>query len=125
MKQTIRGYIRDTFFCFKLSLKLIFIPIILGVVFSVIYLLSNGYSIEFAQILLWIRNAGIIFSCAGLSICALGFLQPTMLLRPLSYEKTWRKHLNKFGLIGTIFCTFGFLIIYFLIFDLQIHKWLI
>ncbi|MEG2018707.1 MAG: hypothetical protein RR128_09655, partial [Clostridium sp.] len=102
MKQTIRGYVHDTVFCFKLSLKLVFIPIIIGALSGIIYLLSKGQSIELTPMLLWVRNTGIIFSCIGLFICALGFLQPTMLLRPLSYQKTWRKYLNNFGLVGTI-----------------------
>lgn len=122
MKQGVKGYMGDVFFCFKLSLKLAIIPIVLGAVISFTYLLIKGKAIEFLPILMGIRNIGIIFFCVGLFISALGFLQPTKLLRPLNYEKTWRKYLDKFGLVGTIFCTSSFLALYFLIYDIIIYN---
>lgn len=122
MEQKVKGYMSDVFFCFKLSLKLAIIPIVLGIVISFIYLLIKGQGISISPILMGVRSAGIIFSCMGLFISALGFLQPLKLLRPLSYEKTWRKYLNKFGLVGTIFCTSAFLALYFFIYDIIIHN---
>jgi hypothetical protein len=122
MKQDVKGYIQDVVFCFKLSLKLAIIPVVLGIIISFIYLLIKGQAIELSPILVGIRNTGIIFSCAGLSVAALGFLQPTKLLRPLNYHKTWRRYLDKFGLVGTIFCTSSFLVSYFFIYDILIHN---
>ncbi|MFR1708999.1 MAG: hypothetical protein ACLSV2_08875 [Clostridium sp.] len=122
MKQNIKGYMSDVFFCFKLSLKLAIIPIVLGIVISFIYLLIKGRAIELLPILMGIRSAGIIFSCIGLFISGLGFLQPLKLLRPLSYEKTWRKYINRFGLVGIIFCTSAFMVAYFFIYDIIVHN---
>jgi hypothetical protein len=122
MKQNVKGYMSDVVFCLKLSLKLVIIPIVLGIVISCIYLLIKGQAVELSRILKGVRNTGIIFSCGGLFVSALGFLQPTKLLRPLSYEKTWRQYLDKFGLVGTIFCTSAFLASYFLVYDILIHN---
>ncbi|GAA0772745.1 hypothetical protein [Clostridium subterminale] len=122
MKQDVKGYMSDVLFCFKLSLKLVIIPVVLGIVISCIYQLIKGQAIELSLILIAIRNIGIVFSCGGLFVSALGFLQPTKLLRPLSYEKTWRQYLDKFGLVGTIFCTSAFLVSYFLIYDILVYN---
>jgi len=122
MKQDVKGYMSDVVFCFKLSLKLVIIPVVFGIIISCTYLLIKGQAMELSRILIGIRNIGIIFSCGGLFVSALGFLQPTKLLRPLSYEKTWRQYLNKFGLVGTIFCTSAFLVSYFLVYDILIHN---
>ncbi|WP_346868095.1 hypothetical protein [Clostridium sp. UBA1353] len=122
MKQDVKGYMSDVVFCFKLSLKLVIIPVVLGIVISCIYLLIKGQAMDLYRILRGIRNTGIIFSCGGLFVSALAFLQPIKLLRPLSYEKTWRQYLYKFGLVGTIFCTFALLATYFLVYDILIHN---
>ncbi|MEG1255116.1 hypothetical protein [Clostridium sp.] len=122
MKQKIQSYIHDVVYCLKLSLKIVIIPLVLGIVFNIGYLLIQNQPLDVIQILIGIRNIGIMFSCFGLFICALGFLRPTVMLRPLSYQRTWKKYLNEFGLVGTIFCTSAFLITYFLVFDIVVHR---
>lgn len=120
--KTIEAYFQDVTYCFKISLKIAIIPVILGAVITLGYLIINGESIELLRVLNGVRNAGIMFACAGLFICAAAFLRPTSLLRPLSYDKTWRKYFNKFGLVGTIFCTCGFVTAYFLLLDVVLYK---
>ncbi len=123
MNKKIEACVHDVLYCLKLSLKIALIPIILGVVITLGYLLIKGESIEFLRIIVGVRNIGIIFSCAGLFICALGFLQPLKLLRPLSYNSSWEKYFKKFGLVGAMFCISGFMASYFLILDVLIYYW--
>ncbi|MEG0307812.1 MAG: hypothetical protein RR891_03150 [Clostridium sp.] len=122
MKEKVQEYTQDVVYCLKLSLKILVIPVVMGIVYGIGYLLINDQPLELVRICIEIRNVGIMFSCFGLFISALGFLRPGVMLRPLSYEKSWRKYLKKFGLVGTIFCTCGFLISYFLVFDLVVYK---
>lgn len=118
----VKEYIQDVLYCFKISLKIAIIPVILGAVISLGYLLISGESVELIRVLYGVRNAGIMFACAGLFICAAAFLRPTSLLRPLSYDKTWRKYFNKFGLVGSMFCICSFVTMYFLVLDVVIYK---
>lgn len=124
MKQKIGACINDIFYCLKLSLKIALIPVAIGVIGTIGYLLIKGESIELIRILLGVRNVGIVFSCAGMFICALGFLQPLKLLRPLSYHNTWEKYFKQFGLVGVMFCISGFMAVYFLGLDIAIYNWL-
>lgn len=124
MKQKIGVYVNDIFYCLKLSLKIALIPVAIGVIGTMGYLLIKGESIELIRILLGVRNVGIVFSCAGMFICALGFLQPLKLLRPLSYHNTWEKYFKQFGLVGAMFCISGFMAVYFLGLDIAIYNWL-
>ncbi|WP_040192159.1 hypothetical protein [Clostridium culturomicium] len=125
MKQKIGTYVDDILYCLKLSLKIALIPIVIGVIGTIVYLLIKGESIEFIRILLGVRNVGIVFSCGGLFICALGFLQPLKLLRPLSYHNTWKKYFKQFGLVGVMFCISGFMAVYFLGLDVAIYYLLL
>lgn len=124
MKQKIGACINDIFYCLKLSLKIALIPVAIGVIGTIGYLLIKGESVELIRILLGVRNVGIVFSCAGMFICALGFLQPLKLLRPLSYHNTWEKYFKQFGLVGVMFCISGFMAVYFLGLDIAIYNWL-
>lgn len=117
-----RDYIRDIFYCFKISVKVAIIPIVLGAVISILYLLINGKSLGVIEIGMGIRNTGILFASLGLFICAAAFLQPTKLIRPLHYEETWKTYLNKFGLVGCMMCCSIFLMSYFLILDLVLYA---
>lgn len=123
MKQKIEACVHDVLYCFKLSLIIALIPIVLGIVITLGYLIVNGESIGFLRIIVGVRNTGIIFSCIGLFICALGFLQPLKLLRPLSYNSSWERYFKKFGLVGAMFCISGFMASYFLILDVLLYYW--
>lgn len=123
MIKDVKEYANDILYCFKLSLKIAMIPLVLGIVYTVISSLINRESIEILGIIAGIRSIGIIFSCAGLFICALGFLQPLKLLRPLSYNESWRRYFYKFGLVGAMFCICGFMAIYFLGLDVLLYYW--
>lgn len=117
MENKVQAYTQDVFTCFKVSLKLAIIPIVLGAVIGFFYLMFTGNPITLISILAGIRSAGLIFACMGLFICAIAFLNPSKYLRPLAYEKKWKLHLAKFGLVGTIFCIFILEAIYFLAVD--------
>lgn len=125
MKQKLGAYVHDTLYCLKLSLKIALIPIVIGVIGTIGYLLIKGESIELVRILLGVRNVGMVFSSAGLFICALGFLQPLKFLRPLSYHNTWEMYFKQFGLVGAMFCVSGLIAIYFLGLDVFIYYWIL
>lgn len=125
MKQKLGAYVHDTLYCLKLSLKIALIPIAIGVIGTIGYLLIKGESIGLTRILLGVRNVGMVFSCAGLFICALGFLQPLKFLRPLSYHNTWEMYFKQFGLVGAMFCVSGFIAAYFLGLDVFIYYWVL
>lgn len=121
MKQKIEECVHDILYCLKLSVKIAFIPIIIGIIVTLVNLLIKGQDIELSRILMGIRSTGIVFSCGGLFICALGFLQPLKLLRPLSYDYTWQNYFKQFGLVGAMFCISSFVLAYFLGLDLFIY----
>ena len=121
MKQKIGACVHDILYCIILSLKIALIPVALGVLGTMGYLLIKGEAIEFVRILIGVRNVGLVFSCSGLFICALGFLQPLKLLRPLSYHNTWEKYFRQFGLVGAMFCISGAMTMYFLGLDVFIY----
>ena len=125
MKQKIEAYVHDLLYCIKLSLKIALIPAVLGLIGTIVYLFFKGETIEFMRVIIGIRNVGLVFSCLGLFICCLGFLQPLKLLRPLSYHNTWENYFRQFGLVGAMFCISGFMVIYFLILDMLIYYWIL
>lgn len=125
MKQKIAACVHDIIYCLKLSLKIALIPVSIGIIGTIGYLLIKGEPVELIRILMGVRNVGIVFSCIGLFICGLGFLQPLKLLRPLSYHNTWQNYFRQFGLVGAMFCISGFMTAYFLGLDVIIYYWIL
>lgn len=122
MNDNMQAYVHDFLYCLKLSLKIAIIPVVIGIIITLGYLLIKGEPIYISRVLIGIRNTGIIFSCAGLFVCAAAFLQPSKFLRPLNYKKKWRLYFEKFELVGSLFCISLMITVYFLIFDVVVWN---
>lgn len=121
MKSSISDFFEDFLYCIKLSLKISVIPILAGLVITVLYCLFSKNPITLEIILKGIRSTGIIMACFGLFICALAFLRPDT-LGPLNYQKQWRMYFVKFNLVGAIMCICTLILFYFLIFDVVLWN---
>lgn len=109
----------DFFACFKISLKVYIIPIIIGALIATIYGLSKG-NFNYILVLHWIYAMGTYISCLGLFICAIAFMKPKYMSK-LNHEKEWNKHFYKFGLIKVIGYVSGMMLIYSVLLDYIIY----
>lgn len=117
-KSKISLYLNDILRCFKLSLMLWLIPLILGGVTSFIGQLIKGQGIITYNILLTIRNLGFIIPSFGLFIGAVGYLMPLTHLRPLDYNEDWRRFFSKLNMVTVITITCAFMVFYTFILDI-------
>ncbi|MBD8047710.1 hypothetical protein [Clostridium faecium] len=106
----------DIFTSFKVSLKIYLIPIILGVIASIIYCLVKDLPISIYTLLRGPVHIGIWISCLGLLIGAVAFIKPQH-MEPLNYQKQWRTYYKFFNLIGAIVSICFMMMIYSLIID--------
>ena len=110
-----KGILKDLFHCFKLSLKIFLIPLILGAVVGIIASLIKG-EFHLQDILVHMNRMAIRVSCLGLAIAGIGLIK-TRMMEPLNYEEKWAEHFNVLNLIGAIFFISFFMLIYSLTID--------
>ena len=111
---------RDLLRCFKLSLKIFLVPIILGVVVGLIYSLING-SFTFQEVIGFVNRMTIRISCFGLAIAAIGLVKRQM-QEPLNYQEKWNEYFQTLNLVWVIFFISLFMLIYSLIIDFILFK---
>ena len=103
----------DIFTCFKLSLKIFLIPLIIGTLIGTILGLRNG-ELSIVTIITWIFSVGTWVSSLGLVVCAVSFMK-TDFLGDLNHQRQWRKYFYRLNLVPVMFfiCMFiyGYLII--------------
>jgi hypothetical protein len=116
----VKEILEDLLRCFKLSLKIFLIPVILGAVIGVIGGLFKG-NINLQDVLKSVDSTNIRISCFGLAISGIGFIKRDM-MEPLNYEEKWMEYFNKFNLVGVIFFISLFMLVYSTIFDLVLFK---
>lgn len=116
MKEILKDLLR----CFKLSLKIFLIPVILGAVIGIIGGLVHG-NLNLQGILKSVDTTSIRISCFGLAISGIGFIKRDM-LEPLNYEEKWMEYFNRFNLVGVIFFISLFMLAYSTIIDLVLFK---
>lgn len=118
-----RGILKDLLNCFKLSLKIFLVPIILGALVGVIGGLV-GSDLNLEGVLGSVNRTAIRISCFGLAIAGIGFVKREM-LEPLNYEEKWMEYYDKLNLVGVIFFVSLYMLAYSIIIDLvlfQIYK---
>ena len=115
-----REILKDLLRCFKLSLKIFLIPIVLGVIIGLIGGLFKG-NLNLQYILESVGSTTIRISCLGLAISGIGFMKRDM-MEPLNYEEKWMEYFNRFNLVGVIFFISLFMLTYSTIFDLFLFK---
>ena len=126
--------IGDIFQSLKISLIIYAIVIVGAFIIATIYTISNnyqyksdfiwGYGIQFLsfsyiwafQILRYSMLIGMIVSCVGLFLTAVGFAKP-IVMRPLDSEKQWRIYYEKINIILAIGSICFFTLIYSLSLD--------
>lgn len=113
-----KGILKDLFRCFKLSLKIFLIPLILGAVVALITSIYNGV-FSLPEIFKIINRMIIRISCFGLAISGIGFIK-TRMMEPLNYEEKWAEYFNVLNLIGAIFFISLFILIYGIIIDVAL-----
>lgn len=113
-----KGILKDLFRCFKLSLKIFLIPLILGALVGVIASISKG---EFLllEIFSSINRAAIRISCFGLAIAGIGLIK-TRMMEPLNYEEKWAEYFSVLNLVGAIFFISLFMLVYSIIIDVAL-----
>lgn len=110
-----RERVYDFFNCFKISLKVSLIPMVIGTLIALIYGTVKG-TLNYILIFRWIYAMGIYISCLGLFICAVSFMKPKYMGK-LNHQKEWDKHFYKFGLIKVVGYVSAMLLIYAVILD--------
>ena len=133
--------IGDIFQSLKVSIIMYAIVIVGAFLIATIYTLSNnylyksdlawGYGIEFLsfsyiwafQILRYTMVIGMIVSCVGLFLTAVGFAKPTV-MRPLDSENQWKIYYEKFNIILAIGSICLFTLIYSLLLDIILVNFL-
>lgn len=117
MDKNISLYVKDFGKCIIWALKILIIPVLLGIFIGVVYNLVKHNPMTLKSILDWVKSIGMIFSCFGLFISAAGYLRPAKGLAPLNYQKEWREHFSKFNLVGAITAICAILLFIFLMYD--------
>ncbi|WP_142415172.1 hypothetical protein [Hathewaya massiliensis] len=107
--------VHDFFTCFKISLKVSLIPIVIGSLIGIIYGLVKG-GLNYVLVFRWIYAMAIYASCLGLFVCAIAFMKPKY-MGQLNHQKEWDKHFYKFGLIKVIGYVSAMVLIYAVILD--------
>jgi hypothetical protein len=115
-----RGILKDLLGCFKLSLKIFLIPLILGAVVGVIASLTKG-QLYLQEVLGFVNRMTIRVSCLGLAISAIGLVK-TRMMEPLNYEEKWAEYFSVLNLVGAIFFISLFMLIYSVIIDVALFK---
>lgn len=110
-----KGILKDLFRCFKLSLKIFLIPIILGAVVGLISGLTKG-QLNLQDVLEEVNRSNIRVSCFGLAISGIGFVK-TRMMEPLNYEEKWAEYFSVLNLVGAIFFISLFMVTYALTID--------
>jgi hypothetical protein len=116
MKEILEDLLR----CFKLSLKIFLVPLILGAVIGLIGGLFKG-NLNLEAVLRSIDSTCIRISCFGLAISGIGFIKREM-MEPLSYQEKWMEYFNKFNIVGVIFFISLFMLAYSTVIDLALFK---
>ena len=114
------GILKDLFRCFKLSLKIFLIPLILGALVALITSISNG-EFYLPEIFRIINRMIIRVSCLGLAIAGIGLVK-TRMMEPLNYEEKWAEYFNVLNLVGAIFFISLFMLIYSVLIDVVLFA---
>ena len=115
-----KANLKDLLHCFRLSLKIFLVPIILGALIGLISGLWGG-ELNLQWVLASINRTAIRISCFGLAIAGIGFVKREM-LEPLNYEEKWLEYFEKLNLVGVIFFVSLFMLVYSTIIDLVLFQ---
>lgn len=116
MKEILADLLR----CFKLSLKIFLVPVILGAIIGLIIGLVQG-NLNVEGVLRSINTTCIRISSFGLAIAGIGFIKPRM-MEPLDYQDKWMEYFNRFNLVGVIFFISLFMLLYSTAIDMTLFK---
>ncbi|MCB2290493.1 hypothetical protein LGK97_12010 [Clostridium sp. CS001] len=115
-----KGILKDLFRCFKLSLKIFLVPLILGAVVGLIASLIRG-EFYLQEIFSFVNRMTIRVSCFGLAISAIGLVK-TRMMEPLNYEEKWVEYFSVLNLVGVIFFISLFMLGYSVIIDVALFR---